>query len=203
MAWWKKLTNKPRGIFGSSAQMPPDLGGCDHGEIHLRQGTAEFEWFVARGELEMKGDLKHGANHLANLLSYDPGEADWVALLEQYHVIGDDIAGGDPLRDSVTHHGDPPREEVPEALGGMLGALLLDEGEHAIEHHDHEHRDTELGHSCEKGQAARDPEEQCEEVEHLGGEPPPRRDPSGGWQLVRAVGGQAHGRLRPRETAPL
>lgn len=91
MSWWNKLTHKARGVFGS-APVPKAEGGCDHGAIHLRQGTAEFEWFVARGELEMNRDLKHGASHLANLLSYDPGNAEWVALLEQYLAA----AGPDP-----------------------------------------------------------------------------------------------------------
>ena len=59
MNWWKTLVNKVRGVFGSSAK--PAAGGCQHDAIQLRQGTAEFEWFVARGELEMHGDLRHGA----------------------------------------------------------------------------------------------------------------------------------------------
>src|SRR5262245_61938476 len=81
MSWWEKLTKKRRGVYGSAE---PPSGDCDHGAIHLRQGTAEFEGFVARGELEMKRDLKHGASHLANLLSYDPGQPEWIELLEQY-----------------------------------------------------------------------------------------------------------------------
>src|SRR3569833_2120320 len=59
-------------------------GGCDHGTIELREGSADIEWFVARGELEMGRDLGHGAGHLANLLSFDPGNPEWLALLEQY-----------------------------------------------------------------------------------------------------------------------
>jgi thioredoxin-like negative regulator of GroEL len=82
MSWWHNLTGKKRSVFGSAA--PQNQGGCDHGAISLRQGTAEYEWFVARGELEMRRDLKHGASHLANLLSYDPGQRDWIELLEGY-----------------------------------------------------------------------------------------------------------------------
>src|SRR5262249_39097756 len=48
--------------------------------------------FVARGELEMGRDLAHGAKHIANLLSYDPGYAEWIELLEQYLAA----AGPDP-----------------------------------------------------------------------------------------------------------
>lgn len=82
MTWWKRLANKARGLLGSTTRVTE--GGCQHDEIHLRQGTAEFEWFVARGELEMNRDLKHGASHLANLLSYDPGNREWIELLERY-----------------------------------------------------------------------------------------------------------------------
>jgi tetratricopeptide (TPR) repeat protein len=91
MSWWQKLVNKARGVYGAATPAGPH-GGCDHGAIHLRQGTAEYEWFVARGELEMNRDLKHGAGHLANLLSYDPGNPEWVELLEKYLAA----AGPDP-----------------------------------------------------------------------------------------------------------
>ncbi|HKB40028.1 MAG TPA: tetratricopeptide repeat protein [Gemmataceae bacterium] len=100
MSWWKKLTNKARGVYGAPSPPPAPEGGCDHGAIHLRQGTAEFEWFVARGELEMNRDLKHGAGHLANLLTYDPGYPEWIELLEQYLAA----AGPDP--ESLIPRGD-------------------------------------------------------------------------------------------------
>jgi tetratricopeptide (TPR) repeat protein len=89
MSWWDKLTTKTRGVYGG-AKLPE--GACDHGAISLRQGTAEFEWFVARSELELNRDLKHGAGHLANLLSYDPGHPEWIELLEGYLAK----AGPDP-----------------------------------------------------------------------------------------------------------
>lgn len=50
-------------------------GCCDHGDIHLRQGTAEFELFIASAELERGENLQHGALHLDNLLSFDPSIA--------------------------------------------------------------------------------------------------------------------------------
>jgi tetratricopeptide (TPR) repeat protein len=89
MSWWQRLENKARGVYGATPPPKPKKrkqadGGCDHGEIHLRQGTAEFEWFVARGELELGQNLEHGANHLANLLTYDPDYPEWVELLEEY-----------------------------------------------------------------------------------------------------------------------
>jgi tetratricopeptide (TPR) repeat protein len=82
MSWWKKLLKRSKGAGHEPS------GGCNHGEIHLRQGTAEFEWFVSRGELEMRGDLAHGARHLANLLSFDPGNPEWIDLLERYLAAG-------------------------------------------------------------------------------------------------------------------
>ncbi|MDB5307498.1 MAG: hypothetical protein JWO38_1700 [Gemmataceae bacterium] len=90
MSWWKRLANKARAVFGSTH--PAGGDGCDHSSINLRQGTAEFEWFVARGELETTRDLRHGAGHLANLLTYDPGQSEWVELLERYLAE----AGPDP-----------------------------------------------------------------------------------------------------------
>jgi tetratricopeptide (TPR) repeat protein len=86
MSWWKKLTNTARGVFGAATpESDSGGGGCHHeNAIHLRQGTAEFEWFIARAELETTKNLEHGASHLANLLSYDPGNPEWIELLERY-----------------------------------------------------------------------------------------------------------------------
>jgi len=52
--------------------------------VELRQGTAEFEEFVARGELDGGENLAHGAEHLANLLQFDPGNREWMTLFDQY-----------------------------------------------------------------------------------------------------------------------
>lgn len=100
MSWWKRLLKKVGGGSVESQTAGAASGGCDHGEIHLREGTAEFEWFVARGELEMGRDLKHGACHLANLLSYDPGNPEWVELLDRY------LAAADPNPESLIPPGD-------------------------------------------------------------------------------------------------
>jgi hypothetical protein len=80
MSWWQKLTGKARIVFGS----PSGKDECDHSTLGLREGTAELELFVARAELESGKDLQHGANHLAKLLSYDPGRVEWLDLLKDY-----------------------------------------------------------------------------------------------------------------------
>jgi tetratricopeptide (TPR) repeat protein len=98
MSWWQRLLRKTRGTAGAAGSQGP--GACDHGAIALRQGTADFEWFVARGELEMGRNLEHGASHLANLLTYDPGNPEWVELLERYLAA----AGPDP--ESLIPRGD-------------------------------------------------------------------------------------------------
>jgi tetratricopeptide (TPR) repeat protein len=88
MSWWERLANKARGVYGSASGAKGHGDGCDHGVVHLRAGTAEFEWFVARGELETKNNLAHGASHLCNLLTYDPGYPEWIDLLEEYLAAG-------------------------------------------------------------------------------------------------------------------
>lgn len=98
MSWWKKLLNRSKESAASSH--PQDGDGCNHGEIQLREGTAEFEWFIARAELEAGSNLAHGASHLANLLSFDPGNPEWVELLERY------LAAGEPDPESLIPRGE-------------------------------------------------------------------------------------------------
>lgn len=50
----------------------------------LREDTAEFDYFVAEQALESGEDLKHGTHHLAQLLSFDPGRAEWLELAQGY-----------------------------------------------------------------------------------------------------------------------
>lgn len=93
MSWWQRWRDLfDRGRREKPSSGPGGRGGCDHGDISLRQGSAEFEWFVARGELEVTGNLAHGASHLANLLTFDPGNPDFIELLERYLAA----AGPDP-----------------------------------------------------------------------------------------------------------
>ena len=100
MSWWHTLTNKPRGVFASLGAALKTQTACDHSSVRLREGTAEFEWFVARGELETTKNLPHGANHLANLLSYDPARKDWIELLERY------LAAAQPDPEALIPRGD-------------------------------------------------------------------------------------------------
>jgi tetratricopeptide (TPR) repeat protein len=64
-------------IFAKSADAPSSLD--------LRQGSAEFEYFIAKAELDNpSGNLSHGVAHLAELLRYDPACPEWRDLLEAY-----------------------------------------------------------------------------------------------------------------------
>ncbi|MEW9307424.1 hypothetical protein [Labrys neptuniae] len=63
-----------------------ESSGCSHdqAEIEQRIGTPDFDLFVAEGELEIGGNLKHGAHHLACLLLVDPSRPDWRQLADRY-----------------------------------------------------------------------------------------------------------------------
>jgi tetratricopeptide (TPR) repeat protein len=100
MSWWKDFANKVRSVLGA-APAKADAEGCRHGDaVHLREGTADFEYFVARGELESGQDLPHGAKHLGNLLSYDPARREWIELLERY------LAAAGPNPEQLIPRGD-------------------------------------------------------------------------------------------------
>jgi len=92
---------------------------------------------------------------------------DAIALTQEHRVASDDVGGRDLRLHAVPQDGHAPRQQVPQALSRMLGALLLHEREHAVQHHDDEHRDAELGHPGDEGKAPGHPEQQGEEVEHL------------------------------------
>ena len=53
-------------------------------KFRFHQNTAEYNYFIARGELKRGGNLLHGMNHLAKLLTYDPSYPEWINLLERY-----------------------------------------------------------------------------------------------------------------------
>ena len=41
-------------------------------KFRFHQNTAEYNYLIVRSELERGGNLIHGMNHLAQLLTYDP-----------------------------------------------------------------------------------------------------------------------------------
>jgi tetratricopeptide (TPR) repeat protein len=73
MSWVKKFYTQETPLTGPLEET-----------VELRQGTAEFEEFVVRTELESGENLAHGAFHLGNLLNFDPGNQEWMALFDQY-----------------------------------------------------------------------------------------------------------------------
>jgi len=81
MSLWSKVREGWRRVQGTDAAGNDQA--CDHVRVPHEPDTAEFELFVARNELEA-GNLEHGARHLAALISYDPGNREWLGLLEEY-----------------------------------------------------------------------------------------------------------------------
>ena len=65
-------------LFGSPS------GAGQPQEIDLREGSAEYHHFVAVGELERGENLEHGLRHLADLLTFDPRNAQWLAIVDRY-----------------------------------------------------------------------------------------------------------------------
>jgi tetratricopeptide (TPR) repeat protein len=80
MGLWSKARAALNRVKGSDSN---EEVGCDHRNVPHKPGTPEFELYVAQGELKA-GSLQHGARHLAHLLSYDPANQEWLALLEAY-----------------------------------------------------------------------------------------------------------------------
>lgn len=77
MSWWKRFTRSTETTPAAEPEVTTESS------IELRQGTAEFEHFVSEAELE-QGNLAHGAEHLAELLRFAPGNPEWLALAERY-----------------------------------------------------------------------------------------------------------------------
>ena len=82
MDLWSKARAALKRLKGGDSS-EEGTGGCDHRNVPHEPGTPEFELFVARGELKA-GNLRHGAHHLAHLISYDPANQEWLALLDEY-----------------------------------------------------------------------------------------------------------------------
>lgn len=90
MDLWSKAREALKRVTGAN---PGEESGqaCDHRNVPHQPGTPEFELFIALGELKA-GNLQHGAHHLAQLISYDPANQEWIDLLHEYlrRVGGDE-----------------------------------------------------------------------------------------------------------------
>src|SRR5579883_1193110 len=124
MNWFKKWV-KNTGEAGAATAEPSGSGGCDHGAIELREGTADFEWFVARAELETKHNLAHGANHLSSLLSFDPGNKEWIELLEQYIAAEPDVDALIPRKKELYYSTEAMRAYIWHKQGKFGEAVNL------------------------------------------------------------------------------
>src|SRR5215475_1750645 len=72
---------------------------CDHRNVPHQPDTPEFELFIAQGELKA-GNLQHGAHHLAQLISYDPANQEWLDLLHEYlRRVGNDESKLWPIKE--------------------------------------------------------------------------------------------------------
>lgn len=80
MSWLKGLFGRKNADKTETAPENP----APKKEITLRQGSPEFDEFIARGTLDSSLDLAHGAHHLATLLDIDPANADWRGLIDRY-----------------------------------------------------------------------------------------------------------------------
>src|SRR5437667_7145943 len=104
MGWWSRLFGGKSGSASSTGQgraqagqarrepamapVPAPVGGHpsidERAALELREGSPEFDEFIARAELESGSNLPHGAEHLANLLIVDPAHPRWRELLQRY-----------------------------------------------------------------------------------------------------------------------
>lgn len=126
MSWWRKFVGKLR--HGTHPLAPKHSDGCDHhaAAIHLRQGTPEFEEFVARGELETGQNLRHGAVHLANLMAFDPGRPEWRTLLEEYFAeAGPDFESLIPRGEKLYYGTEAVRAYAWHKQGKLADAIGL------------------------------------------------------------------------------
>ena len=186
------------------AREPRARAGCDHDGTGLAlddEATREhgltrvrmMRHALAGQRRRVDGERVDG---LEREISRDP-----VALGEQHDVPDDELLGGDLVRQAVADDGHSPRQQVPQALGRVLGPLFLHEREHAVQHDHEEDGDAELGQARNEGEEPGDPEQQGEEVHHLGGQPPPRRRAGRHGKLVRSVAVQARRRLGGRQAS--
>ena len=77
--------------------------------------------------------------------------------VEEDDVADDQLGGVDLERRPVAQHHGPARQQVAQAFGGVLGTVLLDEGEDPVDDDDDEDGDAELGQAGDEGEHARRP----------------------------------------------
>ncbi len=105
MSWLKDL-------FGRKDADKPETSAPKQ-SISLRQGSPEFDEFIARGTLETGDELPHGAQHLANLVDVDPANPEWRALIDRY------VAAAGPAIDALLPETEK-RYTATEALRAYL-----------------------------------------------------------------------------------
>ena len=109
----RKTAAQPPAAAGPAADGHPP-GCAEPGKtINLRQGSPEFDLFIAEATLETGENLLHGAQHLAALLDADPARPDWRALIARY------VAAAGPAIDALV-----PESEKRYASTEALRAYL-------------------------------------------------------------------------------
>ena len=93
--------------------------------------------------------------------------ADAVALLEHDDVAGDEVGGGDDGDVSVADDLGVRRHELLQRLGGLLGAVLLEEADGRVEQHDAQDRDGDVDVVLPAGAGGEHGGDEDEERRHL------------------------------------
>lgn len=105
---WQKIREALQSWWGKCPGQP------------LREGTPEFDLYMTEAELK-QGNLRHGAHHLASLLSVDPGHDRGRQLADQYIAA----AGEDPV---TTLCGPTPQDEAYFADEALRAYVMARQG---------------------------------------------------------------------------
>ena len=107
-----------------------------------------------------------------------------VPFIEHEDVARHELLGRYPALLLVPDHAGG-RGEQPFQLGHRsFGPVLLEEAEDAVQHDDRDDRDADGGLASQEGEGGARPQQQCEQVDELAGEPP---DPARTGKLLDAV----------------
>ena len=138
MGWWSRLFGGKSGSASPTGQPPagqarrepamapaPTLAGGhpsidQRAALELREGSPEFDEFIARAELASGSNLAHGAEHLANLLLVDPAHPRWRDLRDRY------VAAAGPALESLV----PQREQRHAATEALRAWIRHVQGRH-------------------------------------------------------------------------